>query len=142
VAICWYLESLYPQQPLFGVGPLHQAQVLSWDHYIFTEGLLVIAEALRNSSAAFKDRALPGPDPYAQIPELAVRGRQRLHGFWQALEQHLERREFIVGEALTLADIDAITAIGFAGWIKERVPESLPRLHAWHQRTGALLGIR
>lgn len=139
IAICWYLESRFPEKPLLGSEPLLQAQVLSWDAYLVSDAFLPVAEALRNRSEAFKDRAVPGPDPVAQIPALEARGRQRVQLFWQHLEQHLERREYLVGGALTLADIDALVLVDFAGWIKERVPDSRPRAQAWYQRVKAEL---
>jgi glutathione S-transferase len=122
IAICWYLESLHPQRPLLG-----------------TEGFLPVAEALRNRSDAFKDRAVTGPARIAQIPELEARGRQRLQSLWQRLEEHLGGREFLVGDAVTLADIDALVVVDFAGWIKEHVPADRPRIHAWYQRVKPLL---
>ena len=75
-----------------GSDPLQQAQVLSWDHYVYTDGFLAVAEALRNRSQAFKDRAVTGPGQIAQIPELESRGRLRLGMFWQRLDEHLEER--------------------------------------------------
>lgn len=139
IAICWYLESRFPQKPLLGGGSLLQAQVLSWDAYIFSDAILPVAEALRNRSTAFKDRAVPGPGRVAQIPELESRGRQRLQLFWQALDDYLDGREYLVGNDITLADIDAFVVVEFAGWIKERVPENRFRLQAWHKRVAALL---
>jgi glutathione S-transferase len=141
IAICWYLESRYPQRPLLGTNPLQQAQILSWDHYVYADGFLAVAEALRNRSEAFKERAVTGPGRIAQIPELEPRGRQRLQSFWQRLDEHLEDREFLVGNAITLADIDAFVVVDFAGWIKERVPENRPRVQAWYQRIKPLLAI-
>lgn len=139
IAICWYLESRFPERPLLGSEPLLQAQILSWDACIFSDAFLPVAEALRNRSEAFKDRAVPGPERVAQIPELEPRGRQRVQLFWQHLEQHLDRRDYLVGNGLTLADIDAFVVVDFAGWIKERVPESRPRVQAWYQRIKASL---
>jgi glutathione S-transferase len=139
IAICWYLESRFPQKPLLGSDPLSQAQVLSWDTYILSDAFLPVAEALRNRSDAFKDRAVPGPGRIAQIPQLEARGRQRVQLFWETLEQHLDGREYLVGDSITLADIDAFVVVDFAGWIKERVPENRPRVQAWYSRIKALL---
>ena len=141
VAICWYLESRHPAKPLFGIDPLTQAQVLSWDHQIFADGFIPVAEVLRNRSKAFQGRALPGPDAVAQIPELEARGRQRLALFWRHLEAHLNGREFIVGAALTLADIDAYVVIDFAGWIKESIPQDCTNVQIWARRIGQCLGL-
>ena len=141
IAICWYLEGLFPQKPLFGGGSLLQAQVLSWDAYIFSDAFLPVAEALRNRSQAFKDRAVPGPGRVAQIPELEARGRQRVQLFWQHLDEHLDGREYLVGNAITMADIDAFVVVDFAGWIKERVPENRTRVQVWYERIKALLPV-
>ncbi len=139
IAICWYLESLYPQRPLLGTHPLQQAQVLSWEHMSFADGFLQAADVLRNRSAAMKGRALPGPEAVEQIPELEARGRQRLQRFWRYLERHLQARDFLVGNALTFADINALVITDFAGWSKELVPAECARVHAWLARVRALL---
>ena len=141
IAICWYLESRYPNKPLLGTEPLAQAQVLSWDAYIFTDAFLPVAEALRNRSQAFKDRAVTGPGRVPQIPELDARGRQRVQLFWQSLDRYLEGREYLVGNEITMADVDAFVVVDFAGWIKERVPESRSNVLAWYQRIKALLPV-
>jgi glutathione S-transferase len=139
IAICWYLESRHPQPPLLGIEPLSQAQILSWDAYIFSDAFLPVAEALRNRSQAFKDRAVTGPGRVAQIPELEARGRQRVQLFWEYLDQYLDGRDYLVGHGVTMADIDAFVVIDFAGWIKERVPESRSRVQAWYRRIKGLL---
>lgn len=139
IAICWYLESLYPQRPLLGTTPLQQAQIMSWDQFIYTDGFLPIADALRNYSAAFKDRAVTGTEPVAQIEALVARGRQRLHVFWDALDRHLAQRQFVVGDSLTFADIDAFVTVEFAAWIKEKIPEERAHLRTWYERVKTLL---
>jgi len=139
IAICWYLEKLYPQRPLFGTDPLRQAQILSWDQFIFTDGFLAVAESLRNHSEAFKHRAVPGAEKIEQIPELVERGRKRLQIFFWALEQHLQDRQFIVGDELSFADIDAFVTVDFAAWIKEKVPQNCPNLQRWYERVKPLL---
>ena len=139
LAICCYLEKLYPQKPLLGLDALPQAEVLMWDQYVFTEGFLPVAETLRNGSPAYKDRALSGPARFAQIPALEARGRQRLRIFWRRLEEHLVARDFLVGDGITLADIDAYVLVGFAGWIHEQIPEETLHVRNWYRRVGALL---
>jgi glutathione S-transferase len=85
---------------------------------------------------------LLGPEKIAQIPELETRGRQRLQLFWKRLDEHLQEREFLVGNSITLADIDAFVTAGFAGRIKKRVPEDRRRVHEWLQRIETLLELR
>lgn len=139
IAICLYLDSQCPDKPVFGSSDLERAQVVNWIHRIFMEGFLAVAEVLRNGSPGMKDRALPGPDNIPQIPELAERGRQRLPLFFNNLDAHMQNREFIVGDALSQADIDAYVVCDFAGWVKMRPDESLTSLAAWRQRLQGIL---
>lgn len=134
IACCAYLESQYPDKPLMGGTDLERAQVLGWAHKIFIQGLMAVAEMLRNQGDFFKNRALPGPLELEQIPALVKRGKLLLSGFFQMLEAHLQDRDYIVGDSLTLADIDAYVACDFAGWVKESIPDDCPHLQAWYKR--------
>jgi glutathione S-transferase len=89
----------------------------------------------------FTDRAVPGPHKVVQIPELEARGRERLRHFWQDLDEHLASRRFLVGDALSMADIDAFVVVDFAGWIKESIPEPCAHLRAWQQRIKDMLSV-
>ncbi len=81
-AIAAYLEAAYPEPPLLGRTPHEKAEIASWNWRIEFDGLMAVAEALRNSSPGMVNRALPGPVDYAQIPALAERGLQR-STFWR-----------------------------------------------------------
>ena len=59
-AITAYLEALQPDPPLLGVTPLEKAEVASWNWRAEFEGLLAVAETLRNGSPAMAKRALHG----------------------------------------------------------------------------------
>ena len=82
-AITAYLEARFPQPPLLGGTPQEKSEIASWNWRMEFEGLLAIAEALRNSAPAIANRALPGPVDYPQIPELAQRGLARVQT-WRA----------------------------------------------------------
>ena len=88
-AIVRWLEAEYPEPPLLGRSAIEQARVAEWVWRAEFEGLTAVMEVLRNTSKAMKDRALPGPDPVAQIPELAERGRLRGARFFEALDARL-----------------------------------------------------
>jgi len=131
-AIAAYLEARFPEPPLFGVTPLEQAEVASWQWRVEFEGLMAIAEALRNSSPGMVNRALPGPVDYAQIPELAQRGLKRIQDFFAMLNQHLEQREFVAAGRFSIADITAVVAVDFARIVKVKpTPEAHPHLLRW-----------
>jgi glutathione S-transferase len=139
IAICVYLDSQYPEKSLFGSSKSEYAQVIGWDHRIFIDGLVAVAEILRNQGDFFKDRALPGRVPIAQLEVLIERGKIRLAAFWEDLNDHLHNRSYIVGEQLTLADIDAFVICSFAGWVKETVPEHCSNIRKWHENVSSSL---
>ena len=139
VAICYYLDCLHPEKPLFGNNPLEAAQVIGLMHKIYNEGVSAIAEILRNANPAFKDRAFPGRVNIPQIPDLIVRGRLRLSGFWQDMNDVLQGKQFLVGQQLSQADIDLFVICGFAGWAKETVPEDCVAILSWQQNIQSIL---
>jgi glutathione S-transferase len=130
-AIAAYLEAQYPQPPLMGRTPREKAEIASLNWHMEFDGLMPVAEALRNSSPAMVDRALPGPVNYAQIPELAQRGLARVQMFFQTLDTLLADRPFVAGEAFSVADITAVVAVDFARIVKQKPDERHPHLLRW-----------
>jgi glutathione S-transferase len=130
-AIAAYLEARYPEVPMFGVTPQDKAEIASWQWRVEFEGLMPIAEVLRNTSPAMVDRALPGPVNYAQIPALAERGLARLHHFLVVLNERLAQREFLAANQLSIADITAVVAVDFARIAKVKPDERHPHLLRW-----------
>ncbi len=137
MAICRYLEALYPDPPLFGTDARSQGLVEMWIRIIEYNGLAAVADMLRNSSQHFADRGLTGaPGGIAQIPALVERGQATLARFFERLDQRLEGREFIAG-SFSVADITALVVVDFARWVKQKPAESLDNLAAWHERVAA-----
>jgi glutathione S-transferase len=133
-AIAAYLEARFPDPPLLGVSPLEKAEIASWQWRVEFEGLMPIAEALRNSSPAMAGRALPGPVDYPQIAQLAERGLARLQQFLVDLDAHLHARPFIATQRLSVADITAVVAVDFARVVKIRPdPQRHPHLLRWRE---------
>jgi glutathione S-transferase len=134
-AIAAWAEAQHPEPPLFGRTPADKAQVASWNWRIEFEGLMAIAEALRNGSPAMANRALPGPVDYAQIPELAQRGVSRVQRFFADLNQQLAGQDFVAAGQFSVADITAVVAVDFARVVKVKPDESLhPHLLRWRAR--------
>lgn len=129
--IAAWAEAAYPAPPLLGVSPVEKALVASWNARIEAEGFVPVAEALRNSAPAMKDRALPGPVNYAQIPELAERGRARLAAFFDMLDARLLGRDFVAIDAFSLADISAVVVVDFARIVRIRPAEHHANLLRW-----------
>ena len=132
-AIAAWAEARYPQPPLFGQTPAERADIASWQWRVEFEGLLAIAEALRNGSPAMARRALPGPVDYEQIPALAQRGLARVQQFFAVLDERLDGRAFVAGDRFSIADITAVVAVDFARVVKVRVGEAQPHLQRWRE---------
>ena len=130
-AITAYLEARYPEPPLLGTTPIEKAQIASWNWRVEFEGLLAVAEALRNSAPAMANRALPGQMDYSQIPELAQRGLVRLQQFFVMLDERLADRNFIATDRFSVADITAVVAVDFARIVKVKPGEQHPHLQRW-----------
>lgn len=133
MGIAAYLEARCPEPPLMGRTPDEKGLVLMWNAIVEQQGGLPIAETLRNSHPAFKDRAIPGPSNYAQIPELAQRGKDRVARFYDLLEARLTESRFLAGDEFTLADISAFVFVDFARVIKMRIPEGNAATTAWFE---------
>lgn len=137
LAIADYLNGLKSDPPLIGVDALSRADVLQWNARIEMEGLMAVAEMLRNSSKAMKDRALPGQLNLEQIPALAERGRIRLADFYNRMNDHLADREFVSGDHYSLADITLLVCVDFSSWVKATPAPGLTHLHRWHSMASA-----
>lgn len=133
-AITAWAEATCPEPPLLGTTPLEKAEIASWNAKIEMEGFMAIAEALRNSSPAMKDRALPGPHDFAQIPELAERGLTRLKLFLDKFDARMAGREFVATDRFSLADITAVVAIDFARAVRVTPRDDHANLLAWRAR--------
>ena len=137
VAIAAYLEERFPEPPLLGRDASEKARISEWNWRCEAEGLMAVAEILRNSSPHMKGRAMTGKHNIEQIPELADRGRQRLAYFFEDLDQHLSGNQFLAGDSYSIADITALVCVDFSAWVKASPGESLENLHRWHKSVSA-----
>ena len=130
-AITVWLEARFPQPPLLGSTPAEKAEIASWNWRVEFEGLMAVAESLRNSAPAMANRALTGPVNHAQIPELARRGLARTQQFFEMLNDHLAGRDFIATDRFSVADITAVVTVDFARVVKVKPDERHPHLQRW-----------
>jgi glutathione S-transferase len=132
-AITAYLEARHPEPPLLGTTPQEKADSASWNWRVEFEGLLAIAEAMRNSAPAMANRALTGPVNYAQIPELGRRGLARAEQFFVTLNERLDGRTYLAADRFSIADITAAVAVDFARVVKVKPDERHPHLRRWRE---------
>lgn len=135
---CWrYLEETCPHPPLLGTTPVEKAQIADLLWHIDTDGWQAMTEGVRNSMPGMKDRALTGPDNYAQIAELGERGKLRARRFMSQLDTLLDGRRYLAGESFSAADISAMVLVDFAGWLKIALPPEASNALRWYAEVSA-----
>ena len=83
---------------------------------------------------------MPGVLDTEQIPALAERGQAQLHYALNMLNHELASRPFLAGESFSMADIDLLVLLSFAGWAAKTKPdESLTALIAWRASAQSVL---
>ena len=127
-AICRYLEGVYPEPNLFGVGDEETAFIEMWDRRVEFMFLLPLAWWIRHGHPAFT--AIE-----KQIADLAPRGEKGFRTFAKWLDGELASRDFVAGDRFTIADITAFASVGFARVAKWKPDaDELPHLNAWRAR--------
>ncbi len=134
IAICKFLELKHPTPNLFGNNPLEVAKIEMYRRKVEFDGLLSVGEAFRNSVSAFKDRVFAGPTKISAISELVNRGRKRSILFFNFLDKHLKKQNYVAGNKFSIADIDAYTVLTFAKWIKINGIENRKNISAWAKK--------
>ena len=132
LAICQYLEEMFPQPTMFGSTPEQRATTSMWNTKVEQQGLMAIRDAFRNSAKGLRGHAVTGPGGAEQIPELAERGRQGVTTFLERLEQRLGTNDFVAGAHFSIADITALVLMDFARWVKIEVPADAVNLKRWY----------
>ena len=129
--IAAYLEAQYPEPPMLGSTAVEKGIVADWNAIAEFQGLMAVAEALRNSSPGMKDRATTGAVNWPQIPELAERGLGRTKLFFDMLDKRLEGREFLALDSFSYADITAVVVVDFARVVKLKPQARHENLNRW-----------
>ncbi|MBT3330094.1 MAG: glutathione S-transferase [Rhodospirillaceae bacterium] len=128
-----YLEDLHPTPPLMGATAKEKGLIADVQWKIEFSGSMAMAEALRNSAPRMKGRALPGPDNFEQIPELAERGKTRVQLFLDRMDAMIGDKPFVAGDNYSVADIDLLILVDFAGWLKMSIPEDAANAQRWYE---------
>ena len=124
LAICRYLESLYPEPNLFGRTPIETAVIEMWTRR---------AEMLVATPFMLAVRHL-NPRMAALETQIQVVGERNLEDGLRALElldRQLANSEWLAADRLTIADIVGFASIDFGRMIKLQVPEDLTHVVRW-----------
>jgi len=137
MAICRYFDAIQPEPYLFGETPEEKGLVEMWNRKIEIEGINAVGDCLRNSSEAFKDKAVPDPRVTQQIPELAERGRMLANRFLDDINKKLKKSEYVAGNKFSMADINLFVLLNFASWIKVIPTDDHVNLIRWKEVVSA-----
>jgi len=124
VAICRYLESVYPEPNLFGVDPREVAIVEMWARraeMLVATPLMLTVRHSHPALAAIE----------TQIPEVAASNRAAAEKGIKVLDRRLAESPFIAGDRVTIADILAVTGIDFARMARFRPDPELVNVKRW-----------
>ena len=124
VAICRYLESLYPEPNLFGHDPRETAHIEMWTRRAELLCAMPLMLAVRHGHPALA--ALETQKP--EISESNLASAQRALTFF---EKRLARTTWLAGDRITIADGVLYIGVEFARMVKFRLTDETPSLLRW-----------
>jgi len=125
VAICRYFEVLHPEPPLFGKGPVGEAQVEMWNRRMELNLFFPVAMYFRH--------ALPFmAELETQVADWGSLNRDRAAKVLDWLDRELASRPFIAGAGYSIADITAICAVDFARMSRLKPLDGRDHLKRWY----------
>jgi len=127
VAICRYFEELHPEPALFGRGALGKALVEMWQRRMEFNLFGTVAQAFRHIHPAMKEWEVP------QIPEWGEANKPKAVEFLHILDRELAGREFVAGDAYSIADITGLIAVDFMKPARIAMPPECANVQRWHK---------
>lgn len=125
IAICRYLESKYPDMPLFGESPEQQAFIEMWNRRMEHWVLSVFANIGEHEIPFFQHRV-------QQIPEFAQSQRNEAINRLTWLDAELsDGRTYLVDDAFSVADITGAAMLMVAQFVQLAIPDALTHVHRW-----------
>ena len=124
LAICRYLESLYPEPNLFGRTPIETAVIEMWTRRAEMMVATPLMIGVRHTHPAMA--ALEQQVPVIGEHNIAA-GTRAL----KLLDPRLAESEWLGADRLTIADIVAFVGLDFGRMIKFRAPEELTHFARW-----------
>jgi glutathione S-transferase len=128
LAICRYLERIYPDPPLFGSGPIEEAWVDMWTRRLEFQLWVHVGSYWRHLHPFGVREGVPR---HADLGEMALRDYDKA---LEWLDGELAGRDYLAIDSFSVADICLLTTLDFADWAGLKVPERLINLSRWHER--------
>ncbi|HLY77733.1 MAG TPA: glutathione S-transferase [Caulobacteraceae bacterium] len=137
IAICRYLESVYPEPNLFGRDAKEIAVIEMWMRRAEMLAAIPLMLAVRHGHPALA--ALE-----TQVPEVAANNRGQAERSLSFFDRRLGESEWIGADRITIADGVLYIGMEFARLVRFKVPENLANLTRWQaamrERSSATAG--
>jgi glutathione S-transferase len=130
IAICRYLDEVSGGTSLFGATPIERAQIDMWVRRIEFNVMQPVSMFWAHAHP-YTARVL------TQFKDFGESNRARFEASVVWLNGELEGRDFVCGDAFTIADIAAFCTFEFAAWIGLSLPEDATNVSAWFDRINA-----
>jgi glutathione S-transferase len=124
VAICRYLESLYPEPNLFGKDPKEVAVIEMWMRRAEMLAATPLMLAVRHGHPALAVLE-------TQVPEVAANNREQAERSLELFDRRLGESEWIGAERITIADGVLYVGMEFARLVRFKIPGELANLTRW-----------
>ena len=124
IAICRYLESLYPEPNLFGRDPKETAIIEMWTRRAELLAALPLMMAVRHGHPALA--ALE-----TQVPAIGESNRAAAERSLALFDRRLAESEWLGADRITIADGVLFIGMDFARMVKFAVPEELTHVTRW-----------
>ncbi len=130
--ICEYLEEKHPTPALIGATPEERANTRMWTRRIDLNICENMANGFRYAEGLglFQTRIHTIPGAADDLKQIAQEKLAWLDGL-------IEGRDFLAGDAYTLADILLFAFLEFGAQVGQPLPEKLGNLQAWYTRVAA-----
>lgn len=127
VAICKYLEGLYPEPNLLGRDLREQVEIERWNRRMELELFAAIARTVQNTSPIFQGR-------FKQFPDYGETQRAAAYQRLERMDRELNGQQFVAGDRFTIADITALVAIDTGRALAGiKIAPELTHLTRWHR---------
>ena len=127
IAICRYLEALYPDPPLFGADPKSSALIEMWCRRLELEVMRPMGDVANHSFSFFAERM-------EQLPAYADVQRRTASAKLAWLDREMADSAYIAGDTFSMADIVGMNIVDLIGFLEIEVPPGLDRFATWADR--------
>jgi len=128
-AICEYLDEIYGEQPLLGLGPISRAEtrrLVAWfDHKLYRE----VTQHLLKEKLLKRFMGMGQPDS-----QVIRAGNQNAGYHLQYIAYLSERRNWLAGDDFSLADIAAAAQISCLDYLGDVPWREHPKAKDWYAR--------